>query len=678
MKNYIKYLFIVFIVVILLPQISLANTNYNIDFISRSEQVEKISTADISMYYVQPGDTLYKISIKFGITVNDLKRTNNLTTDLIYPGQGLIIPGKDNNTGIEYSVKPGDSLYKISLNYGITIEELRTANNLTSNMIYIGQKLIIPIKNNEEKKIGGRTINGKVIINNKTWGSTNLQKENDTETEVLPLTVNEDDNPPYSESEIIVKYKPLINSQSVDEVEEANDLVTISRLDTNSGNIVQYKINGNKDMEEVINNYKELDIVEWAEPNYLYYPTAIPSDRYYDKYQWNYINLNLEAAWDLQQVSKSVTVAVLDTGILPEHPDLKGNLLSGIDFVGGNRSYPIESYDITDRDPTDETTLSSGGSHGTHVSGIIGAVTDNNLGVAGINWKVNLLPVRVITREGGTSWDIAEGIYYAIDKGADIINFSLGGRYGSNLQQEAIRAAYEKGITIIAATGNEGSDVYYPAAYPETIAVGAVGSDNQKTSYSNYGPEVDVVAPGGAYGELIYSTWGYYDSGNTISSYTGMIGTSMATPHVSGIAALLVASGIRGPENIRQKLTSTTIDLGKAGKDNYYGYGLVDAYAALLGRKLPDPVIFSAELDSNILNATGNSVKVEAEGKFSINNVDDNSVIVAWRDVNNNGIVDQGDYYGSSKVIAGIDNMEIKMYYVSSGSDQPYFKVNNL
>lgn len=634
-----------------------------------------ISAAEYINYSVKPGDSLYKISREYGVTIYSLREVNNLWTDMIYVGQNLVIPVANTDKNIYYQVKPGDSLYLISRRYNTTVQQIKNLNNLTSDLIYVGQTLKI------SGKLDLYNLNGKVEVSNKTWGKLITQGEGKTLNSVLPLRVS-DFALDYKEKEIIIKYKPVITGQDTAELEKADNLVMINSMETGQGKIVQYQIPEGKDIDELISRYSGLEGVDWVEPNYIFYPTGIPSDKYYPQYQWDYVNLNLEAAWDIQKGNKTVTVAILDTGIIPGHPDLKDNLLPGVDFVGGNNSYPIETYRITDNDPTDETTLLEGGSHGTHVAGTIGALTNNYNGIAGINWDINLLPVRVLSRKGGTSWDVAEGIYYAIDQGVDIINMSLGSNHRSYLQEEAVKEAYYKGITIIAATGNEGSTVFYPAAFPETIAVGAVDKSNTKTHYSNFGSEVDLVAPGGNYGEAIYSTWGYFDQGKTYSGYNGMIGTSMATPHVSGVAALLIANGISGPENIRSRLASTAIDLGEPGKDNYYGYGLIDAYAALLGKKLKSPVVFAAHINGNNLIIKSEIKNVSADGTFTLQEVETaECYIIGWRDVNENRIIDSGDYFGKTTQPLNLNNSSnspvIKLYYLSPSSSHPSYHIIN-
>jgi len=635
-------------------------------------------------YSVKPGDSLYKISQIYDVPIIELRKTNNIWTDTIFIGQSLLIPviHEDNNDKyVSYTVKPGDSLYLISRRYNTTINRIKNINNLSGNIIFIGQTLLVPESVSDDtnnKQL--YSVSGRVDISNRTHNHTFSSQENKVTNPVLPLKKNEF-TANYRENQIIIKYKPVFELQDVNELEKANNLVALDNIETKKGRIVNYEIPEEEDLLELIDEYKSLDGIEWVEPNYIFYPASIPSDEYYNR-QWNFININMEAAWDVTKGNENVVVAVLDTGIIPEHPDLKDNLLPGVNFVGGNNSYPIENYSITDTDPTDYTTFAEGGSHGTHVAGIIGALTNNNIGVAGINWDVNILPVKVLNRSGGSSWDVAEGIYYAIDKNVDIINMSLGSNHKSYLQEDAIKEAYNNEITIIAATGNEGSSVYYPAAFPETIAVGAVDSNNDKTSYSNYGPEVDLVAPGGGYGEGIYSTWGYYENENLYSSYNYMIGTSMAAPHVSGIAALLTANGIIGPEKIRERLINTSIDLGNNVKDDNHGYGLVDAYGALLGKKIASPVVFAASIKDNNIIIKSEIKESSKDGSFKLNQIENNNCyLVAWRDINNNNIIDAGDYFGISGAIDFNNNTNlqvIKANYISDISlNTSYNIINN-
>jgi subtilisin family serine protease len=267
--------------------------------------------------------------------------------------------------------------------------------------------------------------------------------------------------------------------------------------------------------------------------------------------------------------------------------------LGGTSFVGG--------WDFVNDDahPNDDN------GHGTHVTGTIAQTTNNGFGVAGVAFGVSVMPVKVLDAAGtgAYSW-IADGIHYAVDNGADVISMSLGGASGSAILEEAVAYAYNNGVVVIAASGNDNGAVGYPAAYDAyVIAVGATRYDETRAYYSNYGSSLDLVAPGGdlnvdqngdGYGDgVLQNTFG----DTTVDwAYWFYQGTSMATPHVSGVAALLLTRdpGLT-PDEVRDVLQSTAEDLGAAGWDSTYGWGLVDAEAAL--RSLAEPVHLMLAVD---------------------------------------------------------------------------------
>ncbi|MFW5999643.1 MAG: S8 family serine peptidase [Halanaerobiaceae bacterium] len=589
---------------------------------------------------VEAGDTLYKLARNYNITAEKIIEINGLESTMIYLGQRLRIPEKADDSADTYVVQPGDSLYKLAQRFDTSVDSIRESNNLSGNILYVGQELTIPqstVTVNGRVSIGGR---GRDIIS--------------AGEPVVDLNHEGEDS--FQQGELIVKYRPVISAQDREKHAETFQMEAAATMSAEDGQYVRYSFKEDRDMEELIKELESQEQVEWVEPNYIYYPTAAPSDPHYNR-QWNLEKMNMEDAWDSERGDDSVIVAVLDTGVITTHPDLEDNLLNGADFVGGSNESPVSSYEMTDDDPSDETTLGEGGSHGTHVAGIIGAVTNNTRGVAGINWDVSILPVRVLKKSGGTSWDIIEGIYYSIDQGADVINMSLGGTGYSRLTEEAINKAVEKGVSVIAATGNDGQEsVYYPAAYEEVISVGAVGQNSELSYYSNYGPEVDFVAPGGDYSRSIYSTWGYYDPGSDryISSYGAMRGTSMATPHVSGLAGLLYAAGYQKPEEIREQLKETAVDLGPEGRDDRYGYGLVDARAALRNKEEPPerPVVFTGEAEDNNIKIKSKQVETENDGRFTLNEISPGRrQIFGWIDENNNGTIDEDDYFGRSDIL---------------------------
>ncbi len=306
---------------------------------------------------------------------------------------------------------------------------------------------------------------------------------------------------------------------------------------------------------------------------------AVPNDPLYDPYQWHLTRIQCEQAWDITS-GQGVTVAVLDTGLKAGGPDGVNCVSSkGIDIVNG------------DNDPTD------GDGHGTHVSGTIAQTTDNGTGCAGVANGACIMPVKVLDDTGSGSFaDIADGIYYAVDNGAKVINMSLGinARYNVTsdpVMDPALDYAYSHGTTVVCAAGNDGwrKNVSYPAIYPTTIAVGATDYANDRVSYSNYGTGLDIMAPGGDTGADLNGD-GYGDGVLQETYYNGawgyyfFQGTSMASPHIAGVAALLIANGTATtPAQVKDAMTSTALDLGASGYDSTYGWGLVQAATALGG-----------------------------------------------------------------------------------------------
>jgi subtilisin family serine protease len=267
--------------------------------------------------------------------------------------------------------------------------------------------------------------------------------------------------------------------------------------------------------------------------------------------------------------------------------------LAGTSFVGG--------WDFVNQDahPNDDN------GHGTHVTGTIAQTTNNGIGVAGVAFDTTIMPIKVLNAAGsGTYQWIADGIYFAVDNGADIISMSLGGSSSSTTLEAAVAYAYNNGVVVIAASGNNNGAVGYPAAYDNyVIAVGATQYDETRAPYSNYGSSLDIVAPGGNTG-VDQNGDGYPDGvlQNTFSptpvdwGFWFYQGTSMATPHVSGVAALLLArNSTLTPDDIRDVLQSTADDLGVAGRDNTFGYGLVNAKAALMSIAKPVHLLLTVE-----------------------------------------------------------------------------------
>ena len=345
--------------------------------------------------------------------------------------------------------------------------------------------------------------------------------------------------------------------------------------------------------------------IERAEPNYWRQPLATPNDPMYVE-QWHYPQIRLPDAWDVTTGSPNVTVAVIDTGILSKHPDFAGQLVAGVDMISDAEN--AGDGDGVDSNPEDagdkELGDSSSSFHGSHIAGTVAAATNNSVGIAGVAWGSRIMPVRALGRSGGDAFDVIQSIRFAAGlsnvsgnlptRRADVINLSLGGTGFSQSEADAITAARDAGVIIVAAAGNSGtSEMEYPAAYDGVVSVAATSQTNALASYSNFGATVDVAAPGGEMGEDvnadgfpdgILSTVGS-DRDNALTyGYRRYEGTSMAAPHVAGVAALMKAvHADLTPAIFDQMLMEGRIsdDLGPEGRDDQFGYGLINAFKAV-------------------------------------------------------------------------------------------------
>ena len=371
--------------------------------------------------------------------------------------------------------------------------------------------------------------------------------------------------------------------------------------------VYRLRIPESASVEEMVRRYQERPDVEWAEPNFRMHMATVPNDADYTSEQkWYYDLLSAERAWDHERGDVSVVLAILDSGVDLDHPDLMDKIWTnevevpgnGLDDDNNGRVDDVHGWDFVDNDSDPGVSLaslsigtsgglSSGVSHGTMVAGIAAAASNNFTGVTGMAWGCSIMSVRVLNPEG-TGWtaDIAYGITYAAKNGARVINLSL----GDTTYSAAVAAAVEKahdvyGCVVVAAAGNANrSPILYPARLSRVIAVGA--SDHRdpggRASFSSWGPEIDVVAPG----EDIWST--SVDHRTGAAEYRPGSGTSFSSPLVAGLCGLILS---RHPsytnEQVRDLLKATATDLPDdpddspdAGPD-WDGAGMVNAYQAL-------------------------------------------------------------------------------------------------
>jgi parallel beta-helix repeat protein len=363
-----------------------------------------------------------------------------------------------------------------------------------------------------------------------------------------------------------------------------------------------------EEMSNFVSEVETARLSRYTEPNVRFKVDFTPNDPYWLK-QWGPMKIEADYAWNITIGNPSVLVAVVDTGVDWGHPDLSANYVPlGYDWVNN------------DPDPMDDN------GHGTHVVGTIAAVIHNSIGIAGLA-QVRIMAEKVLDASGsGTSSDIARGIIHAVDRGAKIINLSLGSSVGSELLHEAVKYAYDHGVLVVAAAGNDATSAkHYPAAYNEVVAVSAVDELDHLAAFSNYGDWVDVAAPG----VNIYSTV-------PDDSYAYMSGTSMASPHVVGEAALIWS---RFPnmtrDQVQAQLQYSADDLGEPGFDVCYGFGRINARKAVeeapanhdvlvLNLEIPSGVILG---EAAVINATVLNMGISNEGNITVQLLVNSSII---------------------------------------------------
>lgn len=467
----------------------------------------------------------------------------------------------------------------------------------------------------------------------------------------------------HSKNRLVIKFKSKVggeyrmfnsakkfNDQELDDLNKKNKVQSII-LSGNKKKGDTYILNfeSNHDIDDLIEQYKSTNLFEYVEADFIgfgggkkaasqFMPNDTHFSRQYGLYNdgtfslspaTNDADIDMELGWDIEQGDQSIIVAVLDSGIKLDHPEFSGRIwtnpnetLNGIDDDNNGYIDDINGWDFAnnDNDPSDDH------GHGTNVTGIIGANSNNNLGYSGVDWNCKLMIGKILNanNSGYYSW-WTDAIYYAVDNGAKVINMSVGGSGFSSSMKDAIDYAYDNGVTVVACMMNENNDTtFYPAGYQNTIAVGATNPNDERsapffwspTSGSSYGNHIDVVAPG----NYIYGL--NYQSNTNYNSYWG--GTSQAAPLVTGLSSLLLAQDIdKTPDDIRSIIRNTAEDqIGNVsedilGFDIYYGYGRVNAYQALLQNSLSINEIINPEDVSIFPNPVSNFVTINSSLKFS-------------------------------------------------------------
>lgn len=415
----------------------------------------------------------------------------------------------------------------------------------------------------------------------------------------------------YVPGEILVEWKQGLTEDGIKAAGSRLGLGAREPL-ASTDNTELVEVSGGR-IKEVIESLHRSGLVEKAVPNFIRRADFTPDDPLFGD-QWNLKEkadgggIDMEAAWETQKGDVSVVVAILDTGVAYQDrgiykraPDLaETGFVQGYDFINGDPYADDDNW------------------HGTHVCGTVAQSTDNTLGVAGVAFRCSIMPVKVLDQEGvGSDAAIIQGIRYAADNGADVINMSLSGEDESEILKEAVDYAASKGVIVCASSGNNGRDaVAYPAGYRSCIAVGATDRQSRRAGYSNYGDALDVVAPGGNAAEgILQQTYRYRGQPTGPFDYVESDGTSMASPHAAGVCALIKSKNPNwGAADVRGALASTCVDLGAAGWDPQYGFGLIDAAGALAASRLSSPDIESLSVNHAATGEILGDVEVTGTG----------------------------------------------------------------
>ncbi len=402
--------------------------------------------------------------------------------------------------------------------------------------------------------------------------------------EILSTTKGQNEIPiRYVKDELLLKFHLGASEQEIQEILNAHNLVKVDKGSILKIGYIKARIPDGRNVLTVIEKLKKENKLQIPEPNYISNVLTV-SDPLYDL-QWYIPDTNFDSLWGDLRTKKTIKVAIIDTGVDARHPDLKGRILDGFDFVN------------------DDADASDDHGHGTFVAGIVAAAS-NDIGIKGLYDHAQIIPVKVVGENGlGTYEDVAAGILHAADNGAQVINLSLGGYAYSFMLQESVDYALEKGCIIVAGGGNDGiEEEMYPAAYPDVIGVSALGYNGGIWADSNSGKHIGVSAPG-----VNIISIGLGDS------YVYASGTSASAPMVTALAAVLVSERpALSSSFIRRLIIESAKDLGDAGWDKIYGSGEIDAHAALEQEVGPfhDVAVRTVHIDPTIFEKEGSTYVV--------------------------------------------------------------------
>jgi parallel beta-helix repeat protein len=447
------------------------------------------------------------------------------------------------------------------------------------------------------------------VLEAKQLENKNYIQENHDETKLIQ-------DGEYAPGELIIKFKDEINEYvSIDGILKTG-IESIDKLNTKYGVASAEKVFRNKASSSLSNIYKFIvsedsciigiseeykndQNVIYAEPNYFLYYCDNPDDPYFEQ-QWALHNIgqfggtydadiDAPAAWDIETGSSDIVIAIVDSGVDYNHNDITDNIWINSGEIQGNSIDDDGNGFVDDfygwnfakdnNDPLDDQ------GHGTHCAGIASAVADNGIGVSGICWNTRIMSVKSMIKKGGTADWITNGILYATDNGADIISMSFGIDKKVQILEDSIKYAYSKGVVLVGGAGNDDTDnLFYPAAYEEVIAVAATNDEDLKADFSTYGSWVDVAAPGVEILSLRAKDTDMYKDGKHIVDefYYIASGTSMACPHVAGLAGLILSKDDSLSQEEVKFVICNSADRVAPNENADIGSGRINAYTALL------------------------------------------------------------------------------------------------